>query len=75
MCVSESFAKFLRAPVSENICKRLFLKIGNFSFLQKFMSFEVQSCLNQMVRAENCSSGQVKKNIAERKTFGNAAGK
>ena len=53
MRVSESSAKFLRGPISENICKRLFLKIGNFSFIQKFMSFEVQSCLNQMVRAGN----------------------
>ena len=51
MCISVSFAKFLREPIQENICKRLLLKIGNFSFVHSFISFEVQSCRNQMVRA------------------------
>ena len=66
MCISVSFAKFLSAPILQNIGKQLLLKIGNFSFLPRFMSLEVQSCLNQIVRARNKaiqkqgdSSGQV----------------
>ena len=37
MCVSVTFAIFLRAPIQENICKRLLLKTGNISFLHGFM--------------------------------------
>ena len=76
MCISVSFVKSLRAPIQENICKQLLLKTGNFSFVHSFISFEVHSCLNQMVRAgEEGSLRQLKKNNAERKTFAVVAGK
>ena len=51
MCMSMNFAKYLKSPILENICERLLLKIGNFSLLYRSMSFAVQSCLTQMVRA------------------------
>ena len=51
MCMSLNFAKYLKSTILENICERLLLKIGNFSLLYRSMSFAVQSCVAQMVRA------------------------
>ena len=43
----------------------------NFLFIHKFMSFEEQSCLSQMVQT---SEEDGEENIDERKTFGTVAG-
>ena len=50
MRIFVSFTKLLRAPFSENICQQIILKIGNFSFPRRYMSFEARSCLHQIVR-------------------------
>ena len=77
MSISMIFAKCFRASIQENICQRLFLKIDNFSFLDRFMSLEVQSCFNEngTSRKQERRSRQVEKNIAEREIFEGVAGK
>ena len=53
MYFSVNFENFLRKNIWKNIWERLLLKIANFSFLHRFVLFEIQSCHKQMVRAWN----------------------